>query len=216
MEHNNYERELKYLVQGGKLPLMKILELFDRHGYRLIKFKQKEKQEVFYDDENLTLLNNHDTLKHSSIFKKKRIKQRFMYKKNISQPDKPYISKLEVGSGKYTSLDEFLAALNLNLPIQHHPFMHAKMTRDTAVIEKSPDDRLLLSLDKVKYFRASGVSSVFDEELEVECWTNPNTNGTRDYDAHLCEAHDILLASGLPLEHTRQSKHLRGHELLRE
>jgi len=215
VEHNHYERELKYLLETGGVSLVQILGLLEKYGYQLIKAKPKEKHEAYYDDRNLTLTNNQEVMRESRHYtqKGKLKKHRFMYKKNLSDPNKPYVAKAELGSGKYKSVQDFVEALKLDADISPVPFLYAQVKRATAIVGKGPE-RLLISHDKIEYFKDNELASAFEEELEIEDWTDPHTGVRRDSDVCLCEANEILVNSGLPLQLTKCSKHYRGLELL--
>jgi len=215
MEHNHCERELKYLLEKGTVSLEQILALLNKHGYQLEKYKPKEKHEAYYDDGLLTLTKSQCVIRESHHLspKGKLKKHRFMYKTNVSDINKPYVSKLELGSGKFKSVNDFIAALDLDIDIVQNPFLYAEVKRRTAVVKKG-FERLLISHDKIKYSKGNNSPIASEEELELEDWTNPHTGIWRDCDARLCETHDILTTSGLPLEPTKRSKHCRGHELL--
>lgn len=218
MEHKNYERELKYLLNEGETVRFKdILQIFHRNGYMQVEMRMKKKHESYFDDSELSFTRNGDVIRSSKHFNINGTYFHFMYKKNVSREDKPYVSKYELGSGEYTTVLEFLAAMDIQADVLPEPFLYAEMTRETAVIEKN-QNRLLISYDDVRYYTADEKNYVFEKMLEVEDWTHPNTlkNADSKYDAHLCEANEILLlGSDFSLVLTKDSKPYRGLLLLK-
>ena len=218
-EFQNYERELKYLLTEGKLSLEEILDFLKKHGYELEETKQKEKHEAYHDDKKLTLINRGDVLRSS-----KHVTDgfsAFMFKQNVSDTNKPYVSKLELGTGQYktrfNSLEEYVAALGLDLDIQSDPVLYARLMRDTAVVARSELDRLLISLDNVDYFKTPDAPITHEKMLEIEDWVNPNTVDVNyDNDAHLCGVNELLLGGGLPIRLTKHTKPYRGCKVLME
>jgi hypothetical protein len=215
MEFQNYERELKYLLTGNsKLSLEQIFRFLNRYGYELLETCIKKKHEAYYDDKELKLLNRGDVMR-SSKYISENISS-FMYKKNVSDPSKPYVSKYEFGSGQYKTIEDFIAEHNLDVKVQANPILYAKMIRDTCVVEKG-GYRLLITYDKVCYFRNKDSASAYEEMLEIEDWTRPNTvDGDRSYDAHLCDINKVLLDGELPIKLTKQTKPYRGYKILNE
>jgi hypothetical protein len=219
-EFQNYERELKYLLKGdAKLSVDQILDYLQRMGYKLIQTKQKEKHESYFDDANLSVIKKGDVIRGS-----KHITDNFsgyMYKENVSHPDKPYVSKIELGTfptnSKYDTLEEYLQALGVDVKVLPDPVMFANMIRNTAVVEKD-DERLLISYDHVDYFDKTKSKKAHEIMLEVEDWTDPNTidNAKKTEDFHLCDANEVLLAGELPLKLTKCTKPFRGYKLLME
>jgi len=216
MEFENYERELKYLLtENGKLSLNQVLEVLYDYGYRLVETRTNEKHETYYDDVNLTILNRGDVLRGS-----KHVTEQFsgfLYKKNMCDLDKPYVSKLELGvklKGQYRTVNDFAKDVDLDIKEELTPILYAKMIRDTAVVEKK-SDFLLISYDKVNYFRNQDSSDVYEEMLEIEDWKTPNTTKVDyNYDAHLIEVNKLLLGSKLPIKLTKDSKYCRGYTIL--
>ena len=140
-----------------------------------------------------------------------------MFKKNITHPDKPYVSKIEQGeSGQHKTVEEFIAVLGLDIEVLADPVLYAVMLRDVAIVEKNLD-RLYISYDKVDYFRNIGTQKFYEEMLEIEDWNHPNgTDGDYNYDAHLLEVNKIVLNSELPIELTKHTKPFRGYKILVE
>ena len=210
VEYQNYERELKYLLtENGKLTLNSVLNTLNCHDYTLLETITKEKHEIYYDDSALTLLNSGDVIRGSKQMDTQYFG--FMYKKNVSDPKKPYVSKIEVSSGKYETIECFINALGLNM--QLYPILYAKMMRDTAIIEKY-GDRFLITYDKVNYFESPESPWICEDMIEVEDWSTPNSQDVRiDYDAHLYAINDILL-NKLPITLTKHAKPYRGYVML--
>lgn len=217
MEIKNYERELKYLVSDG-ISFDMILNFLDNHRYSLVETKLKKKHEIYYDDNNLSFIKKGDVIRSSTHYNSNGTYFHFMYKKNVSIPSKPYVSKYEFGSGRYTSVNEFLAELNINPESKIAPILHAEMTRETCVVEKG-DYRLLISYDNVKYYKYENGMIVWEKMLEIEDWTTPHTTKSSDskYDAHLCDINKYILGNtGLPVQLIKDSKPYRGIILLSE
>ncbi len=215
MEFENYERELKYLINNGKeCTSEQILNFLYQQGYKKIESFIKEKKETYYDDQNLTVLNRGDVMRGSNMVTEKF--HGFLYKKNMCDSNKPYVSKLELGTklrGQYKNVNEFIKELDLKLK-ELKPILYANMIREVTIIEKDRD-RLYISYDKVKYFKENESESVYEEMLEIEDWKNPNTtNVDYEYDKHLIEINKLMLASNLPLSLTKDSKYYRGYILL--
>lgn len=142
----------------------------------------------------------------------------FMYKKNVSDINKPYVAKLESGSGRFETVHDFLEELGIVVDIQRHPVLYAEMERETAIIRK---DRhmFLISFDNVEYRREFNGEFIGEKMLEIEDWTNPNTilNYGIEDDAHLLAINELLLSDdGLPLRLTTHSKPIRGFTIFGE
>lgn len=218
MEFENYEREIKYLIKKDrKSSLDEVLKVFFDHGYSLIETRTNEKHETYYDDINLTVLKRGDVMRGS-----KHVTEQFngfLYKKNMCDKDKPYVSKLELGTklrGQYKDVNEFIKELNLDIKDGLKPILYAKMIRNVGIVERD-SDRLYVTYDKVKYFEKEESAAVYEEMLEIEDWIKPNTTtGDYNYDSHLIEANKLLLSSELPIELTKDSKYFRGYTLLNE
>jgi hypothetical protein len=215
IEFKNYERELKYLLTGvSKLSLDQVLHFLNFHGYKVVETMAKEKHETYYDDAKFTLTKRGDVMRGS-----KHITEQFsgfMYKKNESDPNKPYVSKLELGSGQYKTVDEFIAKLEMDIEVLADPILYAVMLRDIAIVEKNLD-RLYITYDKVDYFMAIGAEKVYEEMIEIEDWNRPNsTDVDYNYDAHLCEVNRVFLNGELPIKLTKDTKPYRGYKILIE
>jgi len=214
MEHKNYERELKYLIEKG-LSITELQKFFEVHGYKVVEARSKQKHEDYYDDKNLSLLNRGDVVRGSKHIYKTHVYPHFMYKKDMSDPSKPYVTRLEVGSGEYKSVDELILGLGLDFAVQSSPILHAEMERDMIVIERDME-KLLVCNDTTKYF-TDGKTNLSESMLELEDWTNPNQNTElRNVDASLLEAHELLRKSGLPIKLTKHTKPYRGYKILGE
>lgn len=215
MEHQNFERELKYLFREDcELSFNEIVHFFIEHNYNLIESRLKKKNEIYYDDKNLFFINKGDVIRSSTHINEDGKYFHFMYKKNVSDPVKPYVSKYEYGSGKFNTIQEFLSEIGISAELK--PVLFAEMVRETAIFEKN-NRRLLVSYDNVKYFNDINDINVYEKMLEIEDWTSPNTIANADdkFDSHLCEINRIILGDdGLPLKLTMHSKPLRGIELL--
>lgn len=219
MKFENYERELKYLLTGAKkLSLDQVVHFLNGHGYKVVETIAKEKHEAYYDDKNFRLTKRGEVMRRSKhIHVTEQQFSGFMYKKNITHPDKPYVSKIEQGeSGQHKTVEEFIAVLGLDIEVLADPVLYAVMLRDVAVVEKN-HDRLYISYDKVDYFRNIGAQKFYEEMLEIEDWNHPNgTDGDYNYDAHLLEVNKIVLNSELPIELTKDTKPFRGYKILVE
>lgn len=216
MEHKNYERELKYLIKKKELSFESILVFFKSHNYMLVETKIKRKHESYYDDLDYTFIKNGDVIRSSKHYNKNGIYSHFMYKKNVSDPLKPYVAKFEYGSGQFEDVKVFLAELEVNADIQPNPVLYAEMTRETAVVEKG-SDRFLISYDDVLYYRNSNSVKANEKMLEIEDWNTPNSiiNAENKYDENLCEINKIIMQDDvLPLQLTKDSKPFRGIILL--
>lgn len=218
MEFENYERELKYLLkEGGKSSLEQVLEVLYENGYNLVETRTNEKHETYYDDDDLTVLNRGDVMRGS-----KHVTEQFngfLYKKNMCDSEKPYVSKLELGTklrGQYNSVNDFIKELDVGIKDGLSPKLYAKMIRDTAVVEKN-SDCLLISYDKVNYYENPDSPAVYEEMLEIEDWRNPNTTKVDyNYDSHLLEVNEIILNSRLPIKLTKDSKYFRAYTVLKK
>jgi len=211
----NYERELKYLLTGdSRLSLDQVLRFLSGHGYKVVETVTKEKHESYYDDAKFTLIKRGDVMRGS-----KHITEKFsgpMFKKNVSDPNKPYVSKLELGSGQHKTVQELIAELGLDIEVLADPVLYAVMLRDVAIVEKNLD-RLYISYDKTDYFKNIGAEKVYEEMLEIEDWNRPNaTDGDYNYDAHLYEVNKVVLNGELPLKLTKDTKPYRGYKILIE
>ena len=216
MELQNYERELKYLIMRKEgLLFDEILNIFRMYGYIMVEAKQKKKNEAYYDDANFSVIKRGDVIRGSTHFNKDGIYFHFMYKKNASKPNKPYLSKYELGSGQFDSVKDFISALNLyDCVVQEEPVLYAEMTRETAVFEKD-GYKLLISFDNVSYYKEKKTEQIFEKMLEIEDWTTPYTLKAEkdDYDAHLLDINSLVLKD-LPIKLTKESKPYRGLLLL--
>ncbi len=215
MEFENYERELKYIVTGNT-SFDEVLNIFLNEGYKLVETINKEKHETYFDDSNLTVLKRGDVMRGSKYITEKF--NGFLYKKNMCDKDKPYVSKLELGTklrGQYKDVNEFIKELDVGINDELKPILYAKMIRNVGIIEKDTD-RLYISYDKVKYYEKDESDAVYEEMLEIEDWIKPNsTAGNYNYDEHLVVANKILSNSNLPIKLTKDSKYFRGYTLLK-
>ena len=217
MEFENYERELKYLIKKNERYTSKqFLEFLYKNGYKLVESFEKEKHETYYDDNNFTILNRGDVMRGSDMVTE-RFKG-FLYKTNKCNPEKPYVSKLELGTklrGQYKDVNEFIKrAENINVKGELSVKLFANMKREVSIVEKD-GDRLYVSYDKVKYFEKDESNSVYEEMLEIEDWKNPNTTDVDyDYDKHLIEVNNLISNAQLPIELTKDSKYFRGYTIL--
>ena len=218
MELKNFERELKYLINDGRrLDFKEILDVFYAFGYSMVEFRQKKKNEAYYDDEELSVIKKGNVIRKSTHFNKDGLYFHFMFKKNVSEPVKPYVSKYEFGSDQFKTVQEFITELGIcNIEVQPEPVLYVEMTRETAVFEKD-GRRLLISYDNVKYYKDMDGIRVREKMLEVEDWTTPYTTiaEKEDFDTHLLLINDVLLDK-LPVQLTRNSKPYRGFLLLGE
>lgn len=218
MEFENYERELKYLIKkNDKCSPKQVLNFLYQHGYKLVESFTKEKHETYYDDSELTILNRGDVMRGSNMVTEQF--NGFLYKKNMCDPDKPYVSKLELGTklrGQYKDVNDFVKELDVKIEKKLKPILYANMIREVSIIEKN-SDRLYISYDKVKYFEKDESESIYEEMLEIEDWKNPNTTDVDyDYDVHLLEVNQLIINSDLPIKLTKDSKYYRGYILLNE
>lgn len=216
MEYENYERELKYLIkENEKCSSEQVVDFLYQNGYKLVETINKEKKETYYDDSSLTILNRGDVMRGSNMVTEKF--HGFLYKKNMCDPNKPYVSKLELGTklrGQYSDVNEFIKELDVDTKGALSPILYANMTREVSVLEKD-EDRIYISYDKVKYFKDSNSPSVYEEMLEIEDWKKPNsTEGDYSYDKHLLDVNNLILNSNLPILLTKDSKYYRGYVLL--
>ena len=216
MEHKNYERELKYLIAGNDtLAFTEILRFLKNNCYMIIETRLKKKHEIYYDNDELTFIKRGDILRSSNHISERGEYFHFMFKKNVSDPNKPYVSKYEYGSGKFKTIQEFTNELEIDDNIQLNPVLYAEITRETAIVEKGLN-RLLISYDTARYHKNTNATSLYEKMLEIEDWTNPNTilNVNSEYDEHLYEINKMILSNvGLPLRLTKDSKPLRGYKL---
>ena len=182
----------------------------------MLETKRKKKHEVYYDDRLFSIIRNGDVIRASTHFNKDSTYFHFMYKKNVSKMDKPYLSKYEFGSGKFKSVNEFVSALNLSdIANQLSPVLYADMIRETAIFEMD-NYKFLVSFDEVRYYKQNSVQ-VCEKMLEVEDWTTPySTVAENDNnDVHLLFINKLLLDE-LPIQLTKNSKPYRGLLLLGE
>ena len=186
MEFENYERELKYLIKKNeKYTSKQFLEFLYENGYKLVESFEKEKHETYYDDNEFTILNRGDVMRGSNMVTEQF--KGFLYKTNKCNPEKPYVSKLELGTklrGQYKDVNEFIKELNINVRGELSIKLFANMKREVSIVEKD-GDRLYVSYDKVKYFEKDESNSVYEEMLEIEDWKKPNTTDV-DYDMCIC------------------------------
>jgi hypothetical protein len=214
MEFTNYEREVKYLLtEDNKTSINQIAKYLSNYGYNLIQSIPKEKHETFFDDDELTLTRRGDALKSCDFVSARRTA--FMYKKNVSNPEKPYVSKYELRTDKFNNINSFISQLDLSLKRPLVPIMHMELMRDTVIVEKN-NERFLISYDNTYYYNDINLIGKCEDMIEVEEWTIPNAVD-RDllYDALLCEINDILLNGDLPFMLTKDSKPYRGQLLLK-
>lgn len=216
MEFENYERELKYLIKKNeKYTSKQFLEFLYENGYKLVESFEKEKHETYYDDNEFTILNRGDVMRGSNMVTEQF--KGFLYKTNKCNPEKPYVSKLELGTklrGQYKDVNEFINELNINVRGELSIKLFANMKREVSIVEKD-GDRLYVSYDKVKYFEKDESNSVYEEMLEIEDWKKPNTTDVDyDYDRHLIEVHNLISKAQLPIELTKDSKYFRGYTVL--
>ena len=169
MEFENYERELKYLIKKNeKYTSKQFLEFLYENGYKLVESFEKEKHETYYDDNEFTILNRGDVMRGSNMVTEQF--KGFLYKTNKCNPEKPYVSKLELGTklrGQYKDVNEFIKELNINVRGELSIKLFANMKREVSIVEKD-GDRLYVSYDKVKYFEKDESNSVYEENIKIE------------------------------------------------
>lgn len=216
MEFENYERELKYLIKKNeKYTSKQFLNFLYKNGYKLVESFEKEKNEAYYDDNNFTILSRGDVMRGSDMITEKF--KGFLYKVNKCNSEKPYVSKLELGTklrGQYKDVNEFVKELHIDVKGELSVKLFANMKREVSIVEKN-GDRLYVSYDKVKYFEKSESNSVYEEMIEIEDWKKPNTTDVDyDYDKHLIEVNNLISNTQLPIELTKDSKYFRGYTIL--
>lgn len=216
MEFENYERELKYLIKKKeKYTSRQFLNFLYKNGYKLVESFEKEKNEAYYDDNNFTILSRGDVMRGSDMITEKF--KGFLYKVNKCNSEKPYVSKLELGTklrGQYKDVNEFVKELHIDVKGELSVKLFANMKREVSIVEKN-GDRLYVSYDKVKYFEKSESNSVYEEMIEIEDWKKPNTTDVDyDYDEHLIEVNNLISNTQLPIELTKDSKYFRGYTIL--
>ena len=173
MEFENYERELKYLIKKNeKYTSKQFLEFLYENGYKLVESFEKEKHETYYDDNDFSILKRGDVMRGSNMVTEQF--KGFLYKTNKCNPEKPYVSKLELGTklrGQYKDVNEFIKELNIDVKGQLNIKLFANMKREVSIVEKD-GDRLYVSYDKVKYFEK-------DERLNLAYSTSMTTRKPR-------------------------------------
>ena len=215
MEFENFERELKYLIKNKNFTIKEFLDLLFQNGYKLVESFEKEKHETYYDDNNLTLLNKGDVLRGSNMITEEF--KGFLYKKNMCVPDKPYVSKLEIGTKlnkNNNDINKFINDLDVGVKNKLFIKLFAKMKRKVSIVEKG-SDLLYVSYDEVKYYEEDESDCIYEDMLEIEDWKKPNSKDVSDYDKHLVELNNLILSSKIPLELTKDSKYARGFLLLK-
>lgn len=216
IKFENFERELKYLVlRDCKITVDSLLAFFTGKGYSIVERITKEKHEVYYDDSSYSLTLSGEVMRGSNNVSEQATG--LMYKRNVSDISKPYVSKDEMGSTTYQNLNSFSDAFNLNLDSTLKPMMTAQMIREVTLIEKD-HDMLYVSFDKVFYalYELEG-KKYYEEMLEIEDWKNPNTlHVDHSYDQHLITVNELIQHSSLPLMLTKDTKPYRGYILLKE
>ena len=217
MKLKNFERELKYLLTGeNELIFEDIVEVFNLNNYCKVEYRQKQKNEIYYDDNNLSVIKMGNVIRESTHFNKDGVYSHFMFKKNVSVPTKPYVSKYEYGSDEFKTVQEFVQALeDCNIKIMLKPVLYAEILRETAVFEKD-NHKLLMSYDNVTYYKHKNGIQVFEKMLEIEDWTTPYTTiaEKETFDMHLLTINEALLKK-LPIQLTKDSKPYRGYLLLK-
>lgn len=216
VKFENYERELKYLVlQDCEVTVDLLLTFFIEKEYRIVERYTKEKHEVYYDDSSYSLTLSGEVMRGSNYVSEQTTG--LMYKRNVSNISKPYVSKIEMGSTTYKDLNSFSGAFNLNLDSELKPMMTAQMIREVTLIEKD-SDMLYVSFDKVFYaLYESAKQKCYEEMLEIEDWKKPNTlQVDYSYDQHLIAVNKLIQHSSLPLVLTKDTKPYRGYVLLKE
>lgn len=216
MEYENYERELKYLIKNNeKCSSKQVIAFLQKYGYELIETFTKEKHETYFDDCKLTILRRGDVMRGSDMITEQF--KGFLYKKNMCDLNKPYVSKLELGTklrGQYENVNDFIKELDIDINNELTPVLYANMIREVSILDKD-GDRLYISYDKVRYFKKNEADSVYEEMLEIEDWKKPNTTKVDyEYDVHLVEVNKLILNSILPVKLTKDSKYYRGYLLL--
>lgn len=211
MEHQDYERELKYLLTKGGLTLEEILAKLVKYGYEVTRTpRNREKNETYYDTGKNEMLNRGDVLRHSEFKFTNADGQiltptAFMYKRQMSNPQEPWVSKMELGSGKYETIEQFLADLpDVKFDTPPQQILTAQMQRYNTEIQKN-GEQMHITYDRVRYSKDG--KTVTEDMLELEDEHNRK-------DGHLHEVNDILLNSGLPLKLTKHSKYERGYRNL--
>lgn len=219
MDHINYERELKYLFSGEQtIDPEDVFAFLKFYGFRIIDRQVKRKNEIYYDNDDFSFIKRGDVIRRSSHIKGSDVYTHFMYKKNVYNPNLPYVSKYEYGSGLYDTVDCFVSQIGLSTESCLSPVLYATMVRNIAIFEKN-GLRLYTTYDTVDYYKDASSIKVRENMLEVEDWTTPNTieNANNRNDSHLLEVNDLLLRnSRFPLYLTKDSKPFRGYYLLKK
>lgn len=201
MEHVDYERELKYLIKLDdiEVTLEKLIAILKEHNWQIEDApKIRYKNETYYDTDKATILKNNDVLRHS-VFDDDIIA--FTWKKSMTKDYEPWVSKMEIGSGKYYTVDDFVKKISdLTLEQIPKPILTAKMERKCVFLTRG-SDKVFLTVDLVDYEKDGKI--ITEKMIEIEDEYNKE-------DKHLYELHDILINSGLPIEPTKCSKYERG------
>lgn len=216
VKFENYERELKYLVNGN-ITIDNIVDLFRNHEYSIVSERTKEKKETYYDTIDYSLIRSGEVIRASDYVTEQA--NGLMYKKNISNPKKPYVSKFEMGSTKAGTIAELLSTFNIHLKQEVNPVMLASMTRYVTIMkEKNSGNTIYLTLDHVMYaLPGKPETKQYEDMLEIEDWNTPNSmNGDALRDECLIRADKIIEESDLPLQLIKDTKPYRGYLLLRK
>lgn len=217
MAHHNLERELKYLVPAGSsVDPSEVVAALTRCGFVQTERMTKCKREEYFDDGVLSCLRRGDVLRRTRHVSARGVDVHYMYKRNVTDPTKPYVSKVELGSGNFQSVHDFAAALGMPEERDLDIVLCAVVERENAVVQRE-GLRLLICVDRVDYHLPGSRTAVSDAMVEIEDWTRPNEYYSEAFDdAHLLAADDaVLLELGAWLRRTALSKYARGAGLLR-
>jgi len=215
VKFENYERELKYILTGD-VTAEEVVDLFCGCGFSVVSSRMKEKKEIYYDDADYSLIRSGEVIRASDYVTEQAMG--FMYKKNISDTTKPYVSKIEMGSTKAQTVAELLSAFDIQINREVTPVMVAAMTRNVTIMEdEKSKNSIYITLDSVVYSLFGKPETEKQEAmLEIEDWNTPNSmNGDTIRDGCLIMADRVIEKSGLPLQLTKDTKPYRGYLLLK-
>lgn len=107
INHRNLERELKYLVPNQCSTLLaEVAGALSSHGFKTTDHAKKLKNEEYFDDASFSYLGRGDVVRLSRHHSESGIYSHFLFKRNVSAPETPYVSKIEIGSGAFSGSSE--------------------------------------------------------------------------------------------------------------
>ena len=170
----NEEFELKYIITNEEIKEIEIIREFIKNGFNLIAEDEKQNNDLYYDDNNFTILKQAGSLRIRKTKKEGKIQIKGTYKKALRKSN-VYSSRIEIEEKLQTEhIKEFYKLLNdKNIDIrikleELKPVLIAKTQRKNMIFERNRN-RVCLSFDETEYEKPKqSTRKIKEKMIEIE------------------------------------------------